>query len=42
MIFLTECKFADRNKVVYGVPIRSTVIDFEWSTKNTAADWLSK
>jgi carboxyl-terminal processing protease len=41
MIILTECKFADRNKKIYGVPITPDIADFDWTTKKTAVEWMN-
>jgi C-terminal processing protease CtpA/Prc len=42
MIYLTVSKFADRNKKIYGVPINPDIIDFNWTAKKTAIEWIKK
>ena len=39
-ICLTESKFADRNRVIYGKSIHPDVGDFSWSVINTSIKWI--
>jgi carboxyl-terminal processing protease len=42
MIYLTVCKFADRNKKIYGVPINPDIVDLKGTSKKTAIEWINK
>jgi hypothetical protein len=42
MIILTSCKFADRNKKIYGGSITPNIVaDYEWTAKKTAIEWIN-
>lgn len=41
MIVLTVCKFADRNKAVYGIPIKPDVKGIK-RAKDNAIEWIDK
>jgi len=41
-IYLTVCKFADRNKKTYGIPINPNIVDLKGTSKKTAIEWINK